>query len=453
MAHDRVFLDRVATHTLFLGEAKPIWRPGSFSQFLVWREEMEKQWERQAAAIDNKIKQHSVFIDRFRYKASKARQAQSKLKTVDKLNKEISALRGDRPDVRGRTLDFSLPEPERSDKTVCAAADLAYAWPGRDPLWPALTFQLFRGQKVALVGHNGAGKTTLLKLIVGANKPTDGRIVLGTGVKIGYFSQHQTEILNTEAMVMAEMRRMAGPKATHLECCSTLGLFLLGEDYWERRVSELSGGEKSRLVLAGLFSARANFLILDEPTNHLDLESREALVRALAEFTGTILMVAHDRYLLREAAGEVWSVGADGITVYDEGYAAYEAAQMAEASACRVEDGEASAPVQKVSRQEDKERKRRVAEQRNALYRDIKPKREAFEKLEAELEALLTKQSEVEAVMAAPETYAQRELFSKLSKEYSELSRESEDLLARMSIMEEEIADLEARRAALLEDA
>ena len=453
VAHDRVFLDRVATHTLFLGEAKPIWRPGSFSQFLVWREEMEKQWERQAAAIDNKIKQHSVFIDRFRYKASKARQAQSKLKTVDKLNKEISALRGDRPDVRGRTLDFSLPEPERSDKTVCAAADLAYAWPGRDPLWPALTFQLFRGQKVALVGHNGAGKTTLLKLIVGANKPTDGRIVLGTGVKIGYFSQHQTEILNTEAMVMAEMRRMAGPKATHLECCSTLGLFLLGEDYWERRVSELSGGEKSRLVLAGLFSARANFLILDEPTNHLDLESREALVRALAEFTGTILMVAHDRYLLREAAGEVWSVGADGITVYDEGYAAYEAAQMAEASACRVEDGEASAPIQKVSRQEDKERKRRVAEQRNALYRDIKPKREAFEKLEAELEALLTKQSEVEAVMAAPETYAQRELFSKLSKEYSELSRESEDLLARMSVVEEEIADLEARRAALLEDA
>ena len=206
-------------------------------------------------------------------------------------------------------------------------------------------------------------------------------------------------------------------------------------------------------MLAGLFSARANFLILDEPTNHLDLESREALVRALAEFSGTILMVAHDRYLLREAAAEVWSVGSDGITVYDEGYAAYEAAQMAEAAAGRGDDGESSSPAQKVSRQEDKERKRRVAELRNALYRDIKPKRQAFEKLEVELEALLTKQAEVEAVMADPETYAQRELFAKLSKEYGELSRDAEELLARMAVMEEELADLEARRAALVEDA
>jgi ATP-binding cassette subfamily F protein 3 len=250
------------------------------------------------------------------------------------------------------------------------------------------------------------------------------------------------------------MRRMAGPKATHLECCSTLGLFLLGEDYWDRRVFEISGGEKSRLVLAGLFSARANFLVLDEPTNHLDLESREALVRALAEYTGTILMVAHDRYLLREAAAEVWSVGPEGLAVYEEGYAAYEAARLAEAAAGKADTAEAdgqSAP--KLSRQEDKERKRRVAELRNTLYRDIKPKREAFEKLELELEALLTKQGEVEAVMADPETYAQRELFSKFSKEYAELSRQAEDLLARMAVLEEEIADLEARRAALVEEA
>ncbi len=199
VAHDRVFLDRVATHTLFVGDAKPVWRPGSFSQFLAWREEMEKQWQRQAAAIDNKIKQHSAFVDRFRYKATKARQAQSKLKNVDKLEKELSALKSERPDVRTKTLNFTLPEPERSDKTVLAAADLSYAYPGREPMWPPLTFQLFRGQKVALVGHNGAGKTTLLKLVTGVFKPTAGRVVLGTGVKIGYFSQHQTEILNSDA--------------------------------------------------------------------------------------------------------------------------------------------------------------------------------------------------------------------------------------------------------------
>ena len=453
VAHDRVFLDRVATHTLFMGDVKPIWRPGSFTEFLAWREEMDKQWERQAAAIDNKIKQHSAFVDRFRYKATKARQAQSKLKNVDKLEKELAALRNERPDVRAKTLNFTLPEPEKSDKTVAAAADLSYAYPGREPIWPPLTFQLFRGQKVALVGHNGAGKTTLLKLVVGALKPVSGRVLLGTGVKLGYFSQHQTEVLQSDALVLSEMKRMAGPKATHLEVCSILGLFLLGEEYWERRVSELSGGEKSRLVLAGLFSARANFLVLDEPTNHLDLESREALVRALSEYTGTILMVAHDRYLLREAADEVWSVSHDGITVYEDGFSAYEAA-MAQDNACRVDEAQPaeSAPA-RVSRQEDKERKRRVAEQRNALYRDIKPKRDAYEKLEAELEALLAKQSEVEAVMADPETYAQRELFATLSKEYGTLSHAAEDMLARMAVLEEEISDLEARRAALLESA
>jgi len=454
VAHDRIFLDRVATHTLFMGEIKPVWRPGSFTQFLAWRGEMEKQWERQAAAIDNKIKQHNAFADRFRYKATKARQAQSKLKTVDKLEKELSALKSERPDVRVKTLNFTLPEPEKSDKIVAAAADLSYAYPGREPIWPPLTFQLFRGQKIALVGHNGAGKTTLLKLVVGALKPANGRVVLGAGVKIGYFSQHQTEVLNSDAMVMAEMRRMAGPKATHLECCSVLGLFLLGEEYWERRVSELSGGEKSRLVLAGLFSARANFLILDEPTNHLDLESREALVRALSDYSGAILMVAHDRYLLREVAAEVWSVGEDGVTVFDEGFAAYEAAQAEAANACRVmadEDPSAETPAPKASRQEDKERKRRVAEQRNALYRDIKPKRDAFERLEGELETLLARQGEVEATMADPETYAQKELFAKLSRQYGELSHAAEELLARMAVLEEEIADLEARRSALLE--
>jgi len=450
VAHDRVFLDRVATHTLYMGEVKPVWRPGSFSEFLVWRSEMEKQWERQAAAIDNKIKQHSAFVDRFRYKATKARQAQSKLKSVDKLEKELSALKSERPDTRAKTLNFSLPEPERSDKTVAAAAELAYAYPGREPIWPPLTFQLFRGQKVALVGPNGAGKTTLLKLVIGALRPAGGRVLLGTGVKVGYYSQHQTEILNVEALVMAEMRRMAGPKATYQELCSILGLFLLGEDYWERRVHELSGGEKARLVLAGLFSARANFLVLDEPTNHLDLESREALVRALSDYSGTVLLVAHDRYLLGEVADEVWAVGHDGITVYPDGFAGYESAR-AEANACRSAE-DPSAPA-KVSRQEDKERKRRIAEQRNALYRDIKPKRTVYEKLEAELTALLTRQSEVEATMAEPETYAQQELFAKLSREYGELSRKAEELLARLGVLEDEIAALEARRAALQEDA
>jgi len=231
VAHDRVFLDRVATHTLYMGEVKPVWRPGSFSEFLVWRSEMEKQWERQAAAIDNKIKQHSAFVDRFRYKATKARQAQSKLKSVDKLEKELSALKSERPDTRAKTLNFSLPEPERSDKTVAAAAELAYAYPGREPIWPPLTFQLFRGQKVALVGPNGAGKTTLLKLVIGALRPAGGRVLLGTGVKVGYYSQHQTEILNVEALVMSLLGPFKDPGPLGLGRTPPFARSAYGEPY------------------------------------------------------------------------------------------------------------------------------------------------------------------------------------------------------------------------------
>ena len=450
VAHERVFLDRVATHTLYLGDQKPVLRPGTFTEFLAWREEMEKQWERQAASIDSKIKKHNAYIERFRYKATKARQAQSKLKSAEKLEKELAELSQDRPETRGRTLDFTLPEPARGDKTVLSAADLTFHFPDQAPLWPKLTFHLYRGQKVALAGPNGAGKTTLLKCISGDLTPTGGTVRMGTGIVMGYFSQHQTEILQPDKTVMSEMRRLAGPKATHNEVCSVLGLFLLGEEYWERSVSRLSGGEKSRLLLAGLFTARANFLVLDEPTNHLDLESREALIRALGEYTGTILFVAHDRRLLGEIAEEVWGVGPEGLTAYQGGYEEYVGAiEAAAREAAREESGKAAREsAAKLSKKDEKELKRRQAEERNRLYKLIKPKQEAYAALEAELETVMTEQSELEAVMADPETYADAKRFSELGKRYGELSEISDRLLFKMEALEKEIQALEADRSA-----
>ncbi|GAB6059866.1 ABC-F family ATP-binding cassette domain-containing protein [Desulfonatronum parangueonense] len=440
VAHDRVFLDKVATQTLFLGEAKPILRPGTFTEFLAWREEMEQQWERQAAAIDEKIRHQTAFIDRFRYKASKARQAQSKLKSTDKLHKELEEMRNQRPQTRTRTLSFSLPEPSRGDQTVLAAADLDFSFDG-SPLWPPLTFQLYRGQKVALAGPNGAGKTTLLKLISGDLTPRNGRIKIGPNTVMGYFSQHQTEILNPDTSVMSEMRRLAGPKATYFEACSILGLFLLGEEYWERPVSSLSGGEKSRLLLGSLFAARANFLVLDEPTNHLDLESREALIRALEEYTGTLIFVAHDRNLLAEAAQEILAVGQEGLRVFTRGYEEYEAyRQQGSQPDCPVDQ-----PVQsvKASRQDEKERRRIEAEQRNALSRQLKPLKNDYAKVESDLEKALARQSELEQILADPETYARAEEFTRLSKEYHEVEQRGEKLLLRLEELESKIGALE----------
>ncbi|MEF3698788.1 ABC-F family ATP-binding cassette domain-containing protein [Desulfolutivibrio sp.] len=446
VAHDRVFLDRVATKTLFLGEAKPVVRPGSFSDFLAWREELDSRLGKQAQNIDDKIKRQMANIDRFRFKSSKARQAQSKLKSVTRLEKELEGLRDARPESGGPTLSFTLPEPERGDKTVVSAADVTFSFPGRAPLWEALTFHIYRGQKIALAGPNGSGKTTLLKLVTGNLAPHSGRVRVGTGIKIGYYSQHQTELLNPDQTVIFEMKRMAGPKASHQEVCSILGLFLLGEGYFERPVAQLSGGEKSRLLLAGLFAARANFLVLDEPTNHLDLESREALTRALIDYSGTILLVAHDRRLLAEVADEVWSVGHGGITAHLGGFEEYDRMLREQAKAASAQDQEV-----KTSRKDDKERKRRLAEERNAVYRELKPKKETYATLETELETALDEQHRLEAAMADPATYADRGLFSELSKKYHELGEAAENLLTRMGKLEEEIESLEARRAAIAE--
>ncbi|WP_045221333.1 ABC-F family ATP-binding cassette domain-containing protein [Desulfonatronum thioautotrophicum] len=443
VAHDRVFLDKVATQTLYLGEAKPILRPGTFSEFLAWREEMEEQWERQAAAIDEKIRHQAVFIDRFRFKASKARQAQSKLKSTDKLQKELEELRGQRPETRGRTLSFSLPEPTRGDQTVLAAAELEYAFDQGRPLWPPLTFQLYRGQKVALAGPNGAGKTTLLKLISGDLTPQNGRIRVGPNTVMGYFSQHQTEILNPKTSVLAEMRRLAGPKATHFEVCSILGLFLLGENYWERPVASLSGGEKSRLLLGSLFAARANFLVLDEPTNHLDLESREALMSALEEYSGTLIFVAHDRRLLAEAAQEVWGVGPEGLRIFSRGFEEYEAFHK-QSTQPECPSLDPAAPSGKAARQLEKERRRVEAQHRNALSRQLKPLRTDFSRCEAELETTLARQTELEQILADPETYARSEEFIRLSKEYHGVEQEAERLIERLEELERRIGELEA---------
>jgi ATP-binding cassette subfamily F protein 3 len=446
VAHDRVFLDKVATQTLFLGDAKPILRPGTFSQFLQWREEMELQWERQAQAIDEKIKHQAAFIERFRYKASKARQAQSKLKSSERMHKELEGLRSQRPEIRTKTLSFSLPKASRGDQTVLAAADLEFAFPSGRHLWPPLTFQLYRGQKVALAGPNGAGKTTLLKLVSGELTPTAGRIRLGPNTVIGYFSQHQTEILKPETPVLAEMRRLVGPKATHFEVCSILGLFLLGEEYWDRPVASLSGGEKSRLLLASLFAARANFLILDEPTNHLDLESREALIRALDEYSGTLLFVAHDRRLMAEAANEVWAVGEEGLQIFSRGFAEYEDARRD--SRCRAAAGECATDkvpaAGRTSRREEKERRRQEAERRNALSRKLKPLREKYAVLERELASVLDRQGELEQLLADPEIYAKTEEFNLLSREYGESGHRAEALLHRLEVLERDIAALEA---------
>ena len=283
---------------------------------------------------------------------------------------------------------------------------------------------------------------------MGSLVPQSGHIKIGSTISVGYFSQHQTEFLKDKNTLLAEIRRLSSPRITEEELRSVLGLFLLGENYWEQPVESLSGGEKNRLVLASLFLARANFLVLDEPTNHLDLESREALVQALQNYSGTILIVAHDRYLLSEVARELWILSPEGLEELPQGYAQYE--QMLN------KDKEKAAPAAKDKDSEAsgfsaKERRRMQAEKRNQIYRELKPKKTTYQSLEKELEANLEEQSRLEKSLSDPETYSNSpEEIQRLNKNYQELQRQGEELLLRLSELEAEIQDLENKREEML---
>ena len=452
VAHDRVFMDHVGTHVLYLGASKPMFRKCSFTKFMEMQEELEEQKERAAKQISDEIERKMDFVRRFKAKATKARQAGSRQKQAKRLEKELEQYR---PEAKRRELSFQWPEAAPSEKVLLAATGLAFAFPDGTRLWPPLTFSLFRGQRIGLVGHNGCGKSTLLKILAGVLSQTGGSLSVASSTRLGYYSQQQAETLDLNGTVLGEMRRLSDPHTAEEELMSVLGLFLLGQGYFDRDVSSLSGGERSRLALALLFLRRSNLLVLDEPTNHLDLESRDALVSALAEFDGTLLVVAHDRYLLSEAVDEIWAVDEKGITVYKEGFAQYDAARR---EARAVKSTPSSSKSETVpagtgrSREDLKKLKREQAEQRAVISRELKPLQAEYEKLEKKLELTLARHDEVEKLLADPEVYADGSQVSLLLREFHELDERSERELAVLGELEQRISALEARRSALTTD-
>jgi ATP-binding cassette, subfamily F, member 3 len=439
IAHDRYLLERISTHILSLSGERPVLRPGTLSDYLEWKLERDSLQRKQAERIHEEIGRKKAFIDRFRYKASKASQAQSRVLQVEKLKKELVALT---PERQGRRLDFSFPEPERAGKVIAGGVDLGFSFSDGTKLFHGLDFHIFNGQKIALVGSNGAGKSTLLKLIMGSLAPTRGRVALGSTTKIGYFSQHQEEILQPEGSVLGEVRRFSHPHTTEEQLRSVLGLFLLSEDYWDRRVRSLSGGEKNRLVLATLFLRRANFLVLDEPTNHLDLESREALVGALIEYPGTVLMVAHDRFLLSEAADEVWKLEDGALQFLSVSFDDYLQGLDRVDQQAKAETG----PKKRERQQSRKEQ----GDVRNRFYRELKPLKEEYDGLEAQLDGVLARQEELERELADPATYGRSDQLAVLSRGYQDSLAQGEGLMERMAYLEKRIQDIEAERDQLL---
>jgi ATP-binding cassette subfamily F protein 3 len=322
VAHDRWFLEAVTNAVLELEGGRSLFFAGPWH---AWRREKAERAQHLAKTtqrVEVDIARLERFVERFRYKKSKAKQAQAKLTHLARLEKERTAARGElqRLTLKGRGLGFEFLKPARSGRTVVEADALALAI-GRRTLLREATFAIERGEHVALVGPNGSGKTTLLETILARREASAGAVRLGHGVQPGYFSQQELE-LDERGSVLQCVQTMTG--LSRPDAQALLGRFLFsGWGEHEKPVSVLSGGERRRLALAVVVASGANFLVLDEPTNHLDLESREALEAALEAFPGTILLVSHDRALVDAVAERTLAIEDARVHSYDGGWAEY----------------------------------------------------------------------------------------------------------------------------------
>jgi ATP-binding cassette subfamily F protein 3 len=395
VAHDRWFLEATTTAVLELAGGRSTFFAGPWH---AWRREkaarvLDAQKSAERVSVD--IARLERFVERFRYKKTKARQAQAKLTQIGRLERERSRAVDELELLtrRQRTLGFDFLKPARSGRTVVEADGLEVA-AGDKQLLTEASFALERAEHVALVGPNGSGKTTLLETMLGRRGPRAGRARLGHGVEPAYFSQHEVE-LDERLTVLETAQQETGlprPQAQNL-----LGRFLFsGWEQHQKSVSVLSGGERRRLALALVVASGANFLVLDEPTNHLDLESREALEAALEAFPGTILLVSHDRALLDAVAARTLAIEDGTIRSYDGGWAEY-AARREEAA--RSRDAVVTVPgtVKKASRSARERPQRARPSELEMLETQIA----ALEETLAELEQRLTQDwADVDAVAA-----------------------------------------------------
>ena len=323
VSHDRYFLNRMVTSIADLSPAGITVYPGDYDEYLVEREARKQLLEAQARNQAKRIAEIERFIDRFRYQATKARQVQSRIKMLDKV---------ERIELDGVTkrIHFAFPEPPRTGRRVASLRGIHKAY-GDNVVYRGMEFEVERGDRVALVGENGAGKSTLLKILAGTLPFDRGERTLGPHVAVHYYAQHQLDALTASNTVLEEIIA-AAPHMPHTRLRAILGAFLFSGDSVEKKVTVLSGGEKARVALAKMLVRPAALLCLDEPTNHLDLGSREVLEDALAVFPGTIVFISHDRYFINAIATSIVEVHHGVLTRYLGSYDDYLAAKASPAS-------------------------------------------------------------------------------------------------------------------------
>ena len=457
ISHDRDFLDSFADHILHFEEHKVVLYPGNYSAYEKIRAERIRA-QKAARKKEEAILAHmQSFVERFRYKSSKAKQAQSLLKAIDRM--QLTAVTQEES-----PFSFSFPEPERTPQVIASlkeldagyqvsSADLVdsdgpmahHAGTGPEVVLKKVNLELLSGDRIALLGKNGQGKSTLIKTLVGDLAPLSGEVVVGKGIKIGYFAQHELESLNEDQDAMWHLYRI-NPDAKEKDLRTFLGSFAFSGDKVFDKVGTMSGGEQARLALALIAYQKPNLLLLDEPTNHLDLEMREALSVALASYSGALVLVSHDRHLVEAIADKLWLVDSGKVSEFAgdlNDYQEYllrkarEFREAQQAAAAEAQGKVMGAPSQSVSSYKTKEQKQLEAQKRAAL-RPLKLKIEANEKKMASIEKRLATIDERMADSSLYEDSNKGEL-EKLILERAELNNDKETLEEEWLMLNDEL--------------
>jgi ATP-binding cassette subfamily F protein 3 len=393
ISHDHMFLDKMVNQIAELGKGKITIYKGNYSHYLMEKEHKLAALQKQRELQKAEIKRIQTYIDRFRAKASKASEVQSRIKQLEKFE-----LLPDQENAK--KVHFRFPQAQRSGKEVITVRDLAKTY-GQKQVFSGINFTIYRGEKIALLGINGAGKSTLVRILAQAEKPSQGLLQLGYQVKPAFFSQESEHNVTYGRTIWEEVHALDSP-STDLEKRNLLGAFLFSGDDIHKPVAVLSGGEKSRLALIKILLQDSNCLILDEPTNHLDLKTKEIFQNALQHYSGSIVLISHDRHFLDQLVQRVFEIRDGGLYEYTGNYSYFVQKREQEMAAAAIQE---ESPDQEHSRAaaepaggrgafKSKEQRRQEAEARNMrgkIKMELKKELPALEKEIAELELLKTR--------------------------------------------------------------
>jgi ATP-binding cassette subfamily F protein 3 len=437
VCHDRDFLNRQIKRVISFEPEGMRSYSGNYDFYLNARDEESKSLEARAKKQEQRIKEAKKFIERFRAKASKARQAQSKIK----LMKKMELVKSHR---MVKTIHFNFPDVPRSGKVAVSFEGLAKGYDGK-ALYTDLDLTVQRAERIAIIGPNGSGKTTLLRLVAGETNPDEGQITIGHGVTMSYYAQHHSEMLDLTKTIIEEVHQVV-PHETLGLVRGVCGAFLFSGEDVDKAIGVLSGGERARVCLAKILVNPGNLLVMDEPTNHLDIISSEILIDALADYQGTLLFVSHNQSFINRLATKIWDIREGGIREYpgtlDEYY--HHLSTPVEVATINAElepqmDQEQGQPTSQKGPPTRKLIRQQKAEKRRLINETLKPIQEALSRLEERITALETREKELEKMLAEPDIIGDKKRYLPLLNEYNGLREELETLMLMWEEKQEEL--------------